>query len=82
MPNKGDTVKIMGVILQELSREPVRRVVLQRRVQPKGVSCATFDAVFEFLVDDGNIRKCGDEHRAPFRVTDKGLKFLSWRHLA
>ena len=82
MPSKDETVKIMGVILRELSREPIGRTALQGRVEPKGVTHATFDAVFEFLVIDGNIEKSSLEHRAPYHITKKGLKFLSWRGLA
>jgi DNA-binding PadR family transcriptional regulator len=72
----------MGVILRELSREPIGRTALQERVERKGVTRATFDAVFEFLVRDRSIEKSRPEHKAPFRITEKGLKFLAWRGIA
>lgn len=79
VPNKSETIKIMGVILREVSKKPIQRKALQRRVEFKGISSATFDAVFYFLIRDGNIKKASCEHRAPFCVTEKGLMFLAWR---
>jgi predicted transcriptional regulator len=82
LPTREETIKVMGVILREVSREPLPRSVLGDRVIPKGVSHATFEATFDFLARDGNVEKCGPEHRAHYRITGKGLKFLVWRGIA
>jgi DNA-binding PadR family transcriptional regulator len=70
----------MRVILLELSRGSVCRTGLEKRfVKKTSGSPATFEATFRFLVEDGCIEKCGFEHRAPFRITEKGKAFLAWR---
>lgn len=75
-PERLDVAKI---ILQELSREPLCRSVLSDRSNLKGVSHGSFEPAFTFLISDGDVAKCGVEHRAPFRVTEKGKAFLVWR---
>jgi predicted transcriptional regulator len=72
-------VKIQSIILRALSREPLSRSILGDRANLQGVSRATFDNAFSFLIHDGNVEKCGSEHLAPFRITEKGKKFLAWR---
>jgi predicted transcriptional regulator len=68
------------VILHELSRGSMCRTRLEKRfVQKTSGSLATFKATFRFLVEDGCIEKCSAEHRAPFRITEKGKAFLAWR---
>jgi predicted transcriptional regulator len=67
------------VVLRELSREPLSHTALEKRVIRGGVSYACFEGIFHFLVADGDIEKCGPEHRAPFRLTEKGQVFLVWR---
>ena len=68
------------VVLRELSREPVSYSVLEKRSRLHGeMSYACFEGIFRFLVEDGDVVKCGPEHRAPFRITEKGEAFLVWR---
>jgi predicted transcriptional regulator len=68
------------VVLRELSREPLSRSVLEKRSRSRvEMSFACFEGIFRFLVADGDIEKCGPEHRAPFRITEKGKAFLAWR---
>lgn len=68
------------VVLRELSRESLSRTVLEKRSCSRGeMSFACFEGIFRFLVEDGDIEKCGDEHRAPFRLTERGKAFLAWR---
>ncbi len=82
MPTKAETIRVMGVILREVSRQPLTRSNLRDKTTPKGISYATFEAVLVFLAHDGNVEKSGPEHRAPYRITEKGLKFLVWRGIA
>ncbi len=82
MPTKAETIRVMGVILREVSREPMSRSTLREHVISKGVRYATFEAILDFLARDGNVEKSGPQHRAPYRITEKGLKFLAWRGIA
>ena len=74
-----ERLKVAEVILLELSREPLCHSVLCDKACLKGVSHGSFEPAFAFLVADGNIEKCGVEHRAPYRITEKGKLFLAWR---
>ena len=68
------------MVLRELSREPLCRTVLEKRSRCKGeMSYACFEGIFRFLVLDGDVVKSGVEHRAPFRLTERGKAFLAWR---
>ena len=67
------------VVLRELSREPLSHTVLERCCTRGEMSFACFEGIFRFLVSDGDIEKCSHEHRAPFRITEKGRLFLAWR---
>ena len=67
------------VVLRELSREPLSYSVLEKRSRSQSeISYACFESIFRFLVEDGDVEKCGSEHRAPFRITEKGKAFLAW----
>ena len=72
-------MKFAEAVLHELEREPCSRTNLEKRVARKMVSHACFNGILCFLVDDGDVEKCGVEHLAPFRITEKGKAFLAWR---
>lgn len=73
-------IERMRVVLCELSQGSLSRTVLEIRfIQKTCGSKAAFTFTFKFLVADGCIEKCGVEHRAPFRITEKGKAFLVWR---
>lgn len=74
-----DRLEFARVVLRALSRGPLSRTALEKSVIRGSVSHACFEGIFKFLVDDGDIEKCGVEHRAPFRITEKGNLFLVWR---
>jgi len=78
LPTKAEVIRVMGVILREVSRAPLSRTDLEKRVSQQGVSHACFEGIFRFLAEDGDVEKCGPEHRAHYRITEKGLKFLAW----
>ena len=68
------------VVLRELSRGPLQHTVLEKRSRSRGeMSYACFEGIFRFLVEDGDVEKCGPEHNAPFRITEKGKAGLVWR---
>lgn len=75
-----ERLELAGVVLRELSREPLSHTILEKKVRNRGgATYATFEGIFRFLIDDGDIEKCGVELRAPFRITERGKAFLAWR---
>lgn len=76
----GERLGIAEVILKEVSRGPVRRTELEKRVfRNRDISYSCFSSMFEFLVVDGDIEKVSADKMAPYRLTDKGKAFLTWR---
>ncbi|MEM3626448.1 MAG: hypothetical protein QXZ25_00270 [Candidatus Bathyarchaeia archaeon] len=63
-------------VLRELSRQPLCRTELEKRTVRKMGTHATFEGIFRYLVRNGYIQKSGQEHRAPYVITEKGLRLL------
>jgi DNA-binding PadR family transcriptional regulator len=76
MRNLQERLKYAKVILHELSRKPLSRTMLNKRFIEKSGTSAVFEGIFKFLVKNGYIEKSGAAHRAPYRITKKGTKFL------
>lgn len=74
-----ERLEFARVVLRELSREPLSRTNLEKRVSKQSVSHACFEGIFSFLVADGDVVKCGSAHLAPYRLTERGKVFLAWR---
>jgi len=68
------------IVLMELERlGPLGRTQLEKRTLIKAGSGATrarFDGVFEFLKEHGYVEKASEGYRAPYRITEKGRRFL------
>ncbi len=79
MTELSERLEIATIILKEVSRGPIRRTELEKRVLRKSVTYSCFGGMFAFLVSDGDLAKVSSEWRAPFRLTDKGKAFLYWR---
>jgi DNA-binding PadR family transcriptional regulator len=79
MRKLGERLAVAEIILHELSRSSMHRADLERRVFKRDIGRSSFDGMFAFLVSDGDIQKAGLECRAPFRLTEKGQRFLAWR---
>ncbi len=71
-----ERLRIARVVLRELSRQPLKRSELTRRAIIRGSTYASFNFTFTYLVREGYVEKSGAEKQAPFRLTDRGLKFL------
>jgi len=63
-------------VLKELSRQPLCRTDLEKRTVKKLGTHATFEGIFRYLVQNGYIQKSEQKHRAPYVITEKGLKLL------
>jgi len=73
-------LEVAAIILKEVSRGPIRRIELEKRVlRAHDVSYSCFSSLFDFLLLDGDIEKVSQEKFAPFRITEKGKAFLAWR---
>jgi Predicted transcriptional regulator len=67
-------------ILKTLSYAPMRRTTLEKKVfRTKDISYSCFSSMFAFLLCDGDIEKVTAEKTAPYKLTEKGKKFLAWR---
>jgi predicted transcriptional regulator len=75
-----DRLTVAEGILKTLSYAPMRRTALEKKVfRTKDISYACFSSMFAFLVCDGDIEKVTAEKTAPYKLTEKGKKFLEWR---
>lgn len=63
-------------VLKELNRQPVCRTELEKRTVRKLGTHATFEGIFRYLVQNGYIKKSESRHRAPYVITEKGVKLL------
>jgi predicted transcriptional regulator len=63
-------------ILHELRKSPLGRTEIEKRTVKKRGTHATFEGMFRYLVQNGYVSKSEQKHRAPYVVTEKGLKLL------
>ena len=64
------------VVLAELSKEPLRRRDLHKRTLRRCGTPATFASTLNYLKQHGHIKKTSTKHTAPYRITEKGMRFL------
>ncbi|MBT0160681.1 hypothetical protein G4O51_11945 [Candidatus Bathyarchaeota archaeon A05DMB-2] len=76
MKNLEERLRYAKMILREVSREPLSRTELCKRFVRASGSPASFDGLMRFLVRNGFVEKASSEHRAPYRLTDRGRRFL------
>ncbi|MEM3356735.1 MAG: hypothetical protein QW166_02795 [Candidatus Bathyarchaeia archaeon] len=71
-----DRLRLAMTVLKELNRQPTCRTELEKRAVKKFGTHATFEGIFHYLVRNGYIRKSEAVHRAPYIITEKGVKLL------
>lgn len=69
-----DRLRLARIVLGELKKSPFGRTELEKRTVRKLGTHSTFESIFRFLVENGYVQKGGEEHRAPYVITDRGLK--------
>ena len=69
-------LELARVLLAELSREPCRFSILEKRVLAKAGTYATVTILLYFLRDSGFIVKDAFENRAPYNISVKGRLLL------
>ncbi len=71
-----ERIHLAKTVLHELSRQPLSRTELEKRTTRKTGTHATFEGIFQYLIQAGYIQKNEQKHRAPYVLTEKGAKFL------
>jgi DNA-binding PadR family transcriptional regulator len=64
------------VVLAELSKGPLRRRDLHKRTLRQCGTPATFTSTLNYLKQRGHVEKMSTKHTAPYRITEKGKRFL------
>jgi DNA-binding PadR family transcriptional regulator len=76
MRRLNERLRLAKTELHELSRQSRCRTELEKRTVKKLGTHATFEGIFHYLVQNGYVRKSEQKHRAPYVITEKGLKLL------
>jgi len=76
MRNLHERLSLAKTVLNELRRQPLCRTELEKRTVKKFGTHATFEGIFHYLVQNGYLQKSEQKHRAPYVITEKGLKLL------
>jgi predicted transcriptional regulator len=71
-----ERLRLAKIVLSELQKSPLGRTELEKRTVKKFGTHATFEGIFRYLLEGGYIQKNGQVHRAPYRITERGLKLL------
>jgi DNA-binding PadR family transcriptional regulator len=71
-----ERLRLARTVLHELSRQHLCRTDLEKRTVKKIGTHATFEGIFRYLVQNGYVQKSEQKHRAPYVITEKGLKLL------
>jgi len=71
-----ERLTLAKTILRELSRQALSWTQLDKKVTHEIGTRSKFEAMFRWLICKGCIEKTGQKTRDPFRITEKGRKFL------
>jgi len=71
-----DRLALARTVLSALNRESLCRTDLEKRTVRKMGTHASFEGMFDFLVANGYVQKSAEKHRAPYVITEKGVKLL------
>ena len=69
--------RLAKIVLAELSEAgPLRYTELHKRTLRQCGTPATFNSIFSYLKQHGHVKKTSTKHTAPYRITEKGKRFL------
>lgn len=71
-----ERLRLAKTVLHVLSRQSLCRTELEKRTVRKLGTHATFEGMFRYLVQNGYVQKSEQKHRAPYVITEKGIKLL------
>jgi len=69
-------VYLAKIVLAQLNQQNLRYTQLYKRVLAHCGTPSSFERVFLFLKQGGYVEKSGGEHIAPYRITERGKRFL------
>jgi len=76
MRRLSERLHLAKIVLKELGKSRLGRTEIEKRTVRKFGTHSTFEGIFRFLVQHGYVQKSGQEHRAPYVITEKGRKLL------
>ena len=76
MRRLSERLHLAKIVLNELRKSSLGRTELEKRTVKKHGTHSTFEGIFHYLVENGYVQKSGQEHRAPYVITERGLKLL------
>jgi len=68
-----DQLEVAGIILDELSKGPMRRTPLMKEVLKRSPSPSSFNHILEWLLEDGYIER---PERGLYQISERGLLLL------
>lgn len=71
-----ERLRLAKIVLSELNKQPLGRTELEKRTVKQCGTHATFEGIFRYLKKKRYLEKTEQRHRAPYRITEKGRKFL------
>lgn len=71
-----ERLSLAKAVLRELSKQPLCRTELEKRTVKRFGTHATFEGIFHYLVQNGFVQKSEPRHRAPYVITEKGIKLM------
>ncbi|MGQ9539326.1 MAG: hypothetical protein ACUVTE_07120 [Candidatus Bathycorpusculaceae bacterium] len=71
-----DRLRLAKIMLTELKKKPLGRTELEKRTVKQFGTHSAFENMFCYLVQGGYMEKSERQHRAPYVITEKGLKLL------
>lgn len=71
-----DRLHLAKIVLTELKKRPLGRTELEKRTIRQCGTHSAFEGIFRYLVQGGYVEKSEKRHRAPYVITEKGLKLL------
>jgi len=71
-----ERLRLAKIVLSELERNPLRRTQLEKKTVMHCGTHSTFEGIFHYLKQNGYLEKAEAKHTAPYRITEKGRRFL------
>ncbi|MBS7646324.1 hypothetical protein KEJ24_00575 [Candidatus Bathyarchaeota archaeon] len=71
-----ERLRLAKIVLAELKKRPLGRTELEKRTIRQFGTHSAFEGIFRWLVQGGYVAKSEHRHRAPYVITEKGLKLL------
>jgi predicted transcriptional regulator len=76
MKTLADRMQLVKTVLTVISRQPIRRVEIEKVIISKGPTHHQLDGILRFLVDSGYVQKTDATRFSNVRITEKGCKLL------